>query len=146
MQLYAIDARNFVLYTVPPLDRAPEFKYVVAAKKAEVVDYNHRLSVMVSNFTKKHKDATIWIVDMNGLFNKILDDPEVFPQTANYRILKSTCKYYSDNWLKLPSMLYKDPSCQYPVNDYFWLNGRHVTYPAHDILAKVTADALAAPV
>ena len=142
LQLYKSDARNFVLYNVLPLERAPEFKAVVTAKKAEVDDYNSRLAAMISQFVTIHKDATIWNVGMNALFNDVLNNPARFSQTAAYKVLNATCKYYSDNWLKLPSMTYKDPSCQHSVDKYFWLNPRHVTYPAHDLLAKVTADAL----
>ena len=39
-------------------------------------------------------------------------------------------------------MTYKDPSCPWSVDEYFWLNGRHVTWPLHDLLAEVTHDAL----
>ncbi len=41
-------------------------------------------------------------------------------------------------------MGYKDASCEFKVSEYFWLNGRHVTYPLHDLLAEVTHDALLA--
>ena len=142
LQLYKTSARNFVLYNVLPLDRAPEFKAVVEAKKAEVGDYNNRLASMISKFVAAHKDATVWNVEMNALFNDVLNDPARFSQTSGYKVLHDTCQYYSDNWLVLPSMTYKHSSCPYSVDKYFWLNPRHVSYPAHDLLAKVTADAL----
>ena len=35
-----------------------------------------------------------------------------------------------------------DPSCGIPVNQYFWLNSLHPTYPMHDVLAQKVAGQL----
>ncbi|KAK1711196.1 uncharacterized protein BDZ83DRAFT_590992, partial [Colletotrichum acutatum] len=35
-------------------------------------------------------------------------------------------------------------SCTYPVNEYFWLNTLHPTYPIHDAVAETVASALEA--
>ena len=113
------------------------------AKKAEVDDYNSRLKTTASTFSAKHHDAIIWHVDMNALFNDVLNDKNRFAQTKDYKVLDATCDAYAKNMMSLPSMTYKDKSCPYKVNEYFWLNGRHVTYPLHDLLAEVTRDALA---
>jgi len=32
-----------------------------------------------------------------------------------------------------------DPTCGVPVNEYFWLNTLHPTYPMHDVLAQQIA-------
>lgn len=32
------------------------------------------------------------------------------------------------------------PSCGVPVNEYFWLNDLHPTYPIHDVVAQGVAD------
>ncbi|KAL8823792.1 MAG: hypothetical protein Q9191_005543 [Dirinaria sp. TL-2023a] len=142
--LYGAGARNFVIYNVPPLDRAPEFRYVSAAKKQEVDNYNARLKSMITYLSTnaKYQNANFWHVDMNRLFNDVIDNKAQFAQTKNYKVLDANCAYYANNWMRLPSMTYLSPECQYPVNEYFWLNGRHVTYPAHDLLAQVTRDAL----
>lgn len=39
-------------------------------------------------------------------------------------------------------MDYYDPECGIPVNQYFWLNGLHPTYPIHDVLAGQLAKLL----
>ncbi len=33
-------------------------------------------------------------------------------------------------------------SCNIPVNQYFWLNSLHPTYPMHDVVAEQVAKAL----
>ncbi|CCF34231.1 hypothetical protein CH063_06264 [Colletotrichum higginsianum] len=35
-------------------------------------------------------------------------------------------------------------SCTYRVNEYFWLNSLHPTYPIHDAVAETVGAALAA--
>jgi phospholipase/lecithinase/hemolysin len=35
-----------------------------------------------------------------------------------------------------PTEDYLDPRCYIPVNQYFWLNGLHPTYPIHDVMAE----------
>ena len=37
-----------------------------------------------------------------------------------------------------------DESCGVPVNQYFWLNTLHPTYPVHDVVAEQVAKALEA--
>lgn len=36
------------------------------------------------------------------------------------------------------------PSCGVAVNEYFWLNNLHPTYPIHAVVAQQVADALVA--
>lgn len=127
---------------MPPLDQGPEFKDSRKAKRTAVDDYNGRVGTMLKKLSAKHADATFWKINMYAIFDQVLDNPSNFPQTKGIRDTSNTCPYYATNWMKLPSMNYKNPSCKYAVNEYAWLNGRHVTYPLHDLLAKVTVDAL----
>lgn len=39
---------------------------------------------------------------------------------------------------------YLDATCGIPVNEYFWLNTLHPTYPMHDVLAEKVAEMLEA--
>jgi hypothetical protein len=43
-----------------------------------------------------------------------------------------------------PTETYYDPSCGLPVNEYFWLNSLHPTYPMQDVLAQEVALQLSA--
>lgn len=36
-----------------------------------------------------------------------------------------------------------DSACGVPVDEYFWLNSLHPTYPVHDVVAEQVAAALA---
>jgi len=38
-----------------------------------------------------------------------------------------------------------DENCTYPVNEYFWLNSLHPTYPIHDVVAEGVAELLSGP-
>lgn len=109
-----------------------------------MTDYNVRLEAMASALANKYRDAIIWHVDLHALFTDVLDNKDRFVQTKGFKELNAICGYYARNWLHLPGMAYKHKSCQYKVSEYFWLNGRHVTYPLHDLLAEVTHDALLA--
>jgi phospholipase/lecithinase/hemolysin len=43
-----------------------------------------------------------------------------------------------------PTEDYLNTTCGIPVNEYFWLNSLHPTYPMHDVLAEEIAKTLAA--
>ena len=38
-----------------------------------------------------------------------------------------------------PTNDYFNSTCAIPVNQYFWLNSLHPTYPMHDVLAEQVA-------
>lgn len=97
---------------------------------------------MLKQQAAKYSGATFWKINMYAIFDQVLNDPSKFSQTKGIKDTANKCDYYANNWMELPAMDYKNPSCKYPINEYAWLNGRHVTYPLHDLLAKVTVDAL----
>lgn len=41
-----------------------------------------------------------------------------------------------------PTKNFLDPECDIPVNEYFWLNALHPTYPIHDVIAEQVAKTL----
>jgi phospholipase/lecithinase/hemolysin len=43
-----------------------------------------------------------------------------------------------------PTNDYLNSTCSVPVNQYFWLNSLHPTYPMHDVLAQQVAGQLTA--
>jgi len=92
---------------------------------------------MISTLGTKYTNATFFHFDMNGLFTQVLDDPTYSTITQVYQDTTHTCKPYTNS--PLPSMNYKSPDCAYPVNEYFWLNGYHPTYPVHDLTAAEIA-------
>ncbi|KAL8755067.1 MAG: hypothetical protein Q9184_004911, partial [Pyrenodesmia sp. 2 TL-2023] len=139
--MYEHGARNFLLQTVPPIDRGP---YVNDEDKEvecpAVNDFNYRMVVLFDGFTKAHDDISVLLFNTNMLFSKTINHPSTYPQTAIYKNTTGSCKAYESG--EVPSMDYFDKTCQYPVNEYFWLNGLHPTYPVHEALAAQLAIAL----
>ncbi|KAL8819835.1 MAG: hypothetical protein Q9223_001810 [Gallowayella weberi] len=141
-KLYEYGARSFLLHNVPPVNRGANSKEPDRTIEGRVISsFNSRTMKLFTNFTSAHNDISVLLFDTNMLFSQAMDDPAVWPQTANIKNTTGSCKAY-DSW-DLPSMNYSDPSCPYPVNEYFWLNGLHPTYPVHEALAAQVALALA---
>ncbi|KAF9880448.1 hypothetical protein CkaCkLH20_02402 [Colletotrichum karsti] len=143
-QLYDAGARNFVWLSVPPVDRTP----MLLAENAEaqtlcredVADFNGRIKTMAGN-VKKLEGANAWVVDANGVFNGVLDEPAKFAATAGLKNTTSYCEAYENGTDAQDTLI---ESCGVKVNEYFWLNTLHPTYPIHDAVAETVADALEA--
>ncbi|KAL8832457.1 MAG: hypothetical protein Q9170_004868 [Blastenia crenularia] len=140
--LYNFGARNFLLHDVPPIDRGPYVtKPDAAVEGPDINDFNYRMTRLFASFTTQHRDVTVILFNTNSLFSRVIDNPSVFPQTAIYKNTTGSCKAYETG--EVPSMDYFNSTCQYPVNEYLWLNGLHPTYPIHEALAAQVAIALA---
>ncbi|KAL8687930.1 MAG: hypothetical protein Q9218_006033 [Villophora microphyllina] len=140
-QLYRYGARNFLLHTVPPIDRGPYVSKPDATIEApDINDFNYRMQVLFKSFTATHHDVSVLLFNTNKLFSEAIDNPSVWPQTAVYKNTTGSCKAYETG--DVPAMDYYDPGCQYRVNEYLWLNGLHPTYPIHEAMAAQVALAL----
>lgn len=53
-------------------------------------------------------------------------------------------KFNTDLYSGTPEIDTFTPSCGIAVDEYFWLNNLHPTYPIHDVVAKQVAEALVA--
>ncbi|KAL8673761.1 MAG: hypothetical protein Q9168_001822 [Polycauliona sp. 1 TL-2023] len=141
-KLYKLGARNFLLNTIPPINRGP---HKVQPDKAiegnDVNDFNYRMTVLFKDFTSAHSDVSVLLFDVNSMYSQIIDDPSSFPQTANLKNTTGSCLVYESK--EVPSIDYKDPDCEYAVDEYFWLNGLHPTYRVHEAHAAQVALALA---
>ncbi|KAI2464652.1 carbohydrate esterase family 16 protein [Annulohypoxylon bovei var. microspora] len=145
-QLYSSGARNFVFINVPPVDRSPltvgQGQSSVDTEKAAITDWNQRVADTASALKTNHTDeVNVWVYDSNKSFGDVLDDPSTFEQTASLKNTTSYCTAYQNG---TPNDDTLTPSCGVPVNEYFWLNNLHPTYPIHDVVAKGVADALVA--
>ncbi|RAL63350.1 hypothetical protein DID88_003774 [Monilinia fructigena] len=142
-ELYYIGARNFAFFNVPPVDRSPlsiaSGATAQAQEKLDIADWNHRLAALARSLKNTFPDVNVFTVDTHALFTKVLDNPKSFPQTAVYQNTTAYCGAY-ENGTSTPD--YFDPSCYIPVNEYFWLNSLHPTYPIHDVLAQAVAKVL----
>lgn len=142
--LYQAGARNFLFLNVPPVDQAP----LTAANGAsaqqqeasDIADFNSRIAQLASTVAS-YADATVFTYDTNALFSQVLQNPAAYPQTAGLKNTTSYCAAYENG---TPAVDTFDPSCGVPVNQYFWLNSLHPTYPIHDVIAQQIAAELTA--
>lgn len=142
----------------------------VKLEKADIADWNARVEDMAKNLTTAHADATTFVFDTYALFNQVLDDPSSTPETAIYQNTTDYCDAYqkyaiptspsqplpfpstsrhlenelhADKWSSGTSDPDSyDASCGIPVNEYFWLNSLHPTYPVHNATAREIAELL----
>ncbi|PQE11689.1 fungal cellulose binding domain-containing protein [Rutstroemia sp. NJR-2017a WRK4] len=142
-QLYYIGARNFAFLNVPPVDRSPLSLANDAAyqqqEKLDIAAWNTLVTDLAQNLKKTFSDVNVFTVDAHSIFTKVLDNPASYPQTALYKNTTAYCAAYQNG---TPTTNYTDPSCYIPVNQYFWLNSLHPTYPMHDVLAQGVAQVL----
>jgi len=135
--LYNTGARNFLFLNVPPVDRSPltkaEGAAAVAEETADLAAFNAEVANMAVTLKKTHADTNVFTFDTNTLFNKVLDNPKSFPQTSIYKNTTDFCLAYENGTAADNSF---DPSCGVPVNEYFWLNSLHPTYPMQNVLAQ----------
>ncbi|GKT51178.1 acetylesterase [Colletotrichum spaethianum] len=143
-ELYEAGARNFVWLTVPPVDRTPmllvENADAQKLAREDILDFNGRVNDMARN-VMGWEGANTWVVDTNGMFNSVLDDVGKFEATRGLKNTTGYCEAY-ENGTDADNTLIE--SCTYRVNEYFWLNTLHPTYPIHDAVAETVSAALEA--
>ncbi|KAF5579152.1 cellulose-binding gdsl lipase acylhydrolase [Fusarium pseudocircinatum] len=83
--------------------------------------------------------ATVFVYDTYPLFQKVMDDPSQFKETAVYKDTETYCKAYKDGTDEADTKL---DECEHAANEYLWLNRFHPTSPMHKLLAKNVAQFL----
>ncbi|KAI0178741.1 carbohydrate esterase family 16 protein [Hypoxylon sp. FL1284] len=145
-ELQVSGARNFLFINVPPVDRSPltkrEPEHSQQVEKKAIANWNKRVADVASALKANHTDAVnVWLYDSNKSFTQALDDPSTFEATAGLKNTTIFCDAYQNGTPKPNTFT---PSCGVPVNEYFWLNDLHPTYPIHDVVAKQVTEALKA--
>lgn len=119
-QIYNTGARNFVLLSVPPIDKSPlMLGQSASAQQLEasvITQYNDALASNLASFLQSHPGAVGKIVDTGAAFNKVINNP-----TA-YGAADATC-YNSDG-----------VSC-------VWWNNYHPALAVHKVVAEAVAEA-----
>ncbi|KAL8708175.1 MAG: hypothetical protein Q9220_006936 [cf. Caloplaca sp. 1 TL-2023] len=170
--LYSAGARNFLLLNCPPMDLSPDFTgneniradqaglthsdpASRAAIKAAVEIWNAQFAPLQQNFLSSHPDATVFVYDTFTLFNNLQTQPDetLAGAESEYGLQKpitnltSSCQWY-DSLVGHPVLGgggegdFEDERCGGGVGGYFWLNGIHVTWSVHRILAGGVARGL----
>lgn len=138
-QLYATGARNFLLLTIPPLDRMPfSRKWGHPVPPRAVADWNTALASLAAAFTQRHADATLFRFDAHALFAAVMDDPTAYPQTERYLRTADNCEEYhessdKDDWKEV---------CGVSVERYLWRDALHPTTGVHEAMAAQIAGML----
>ncbi|CAK4033120.1 carbohydrate esterase family 16 [Lecanosticta acicola] len=141
-QVYQTGARNFLFFNIPPIERAPLTLVLTEdlqnRKRAEVLNWNEEVAQLVRDFTKKHRDVTAFWWDAYRSYNRVLDAPCSHPETCGLKDLTTACPAYA---LKLQmevleSWEQSDPSCPYPLKEYFWMDELHHGYHMHAVTAQ----------
>ena len=145
--VYAVGGRKFLFLNVPSIQFAPQTSiHGAAVQKQEqraIIDWNSRLAKLAIGMVNNYQDVTTLTFDTYALFSTVLRDPTLFQQTARYKNTTGYCAAYMNG---TPTETYFDPTCGVPVNEYFWLNTLHPTYPMHKVLAHQIALILNNPV
>ncbi|KAI9719064.1 MAG: hypothetical protein M1812_003694 [Candelaria pacifica] len=132
-QMYGNGARRFLFLNVPPIDRSPGTKrgpMNATLQAINIADFNSKLVDMGNDLVRYHGDAIVFQFDLNKVFTRSLDNVSFYPQTAGIKEISNDCAAYDS---KTPSSFY--PNCSIPVNEYFWLNDLHPTFPVHNASA-----------
>lgn len=143
-QLYGLGARNFLFLTVPPVDRSPltqaQGPDSVALEAADIAAFNTGITSLATSLRTAHPgDANVFVYDVHKDFGAVLDNPRAFPQTKGYANTTNYCVAYQNGTPQQDSFT---PSCGIPVDQYFWLNSLHPTYPVHDVIAQQVGNLL----
>jgi len=80
-KLYAVGARNFALFTVPPFPRNCPYQHEGREEKRE--EWNQKLPQYVKEFTDAHPEASVFVFDADALFVKMGSEPASFGLAGN---------------------------------------------------------------
>jgi len=120
---YTIGARNFMFINELPLEKFPKMNETLNLKDMEydIKHFNGRISDNASDFYKNHKDANVFVYNVNEEFNYILQNYENF----NFTSFNTT--YTNNNSSK------KDHK---PLEQYIWVDNIHLTSRVHEIITN----------
>ncbi|KAI9750501.1 MAG: hypothetical protein M4579_006451 [Chaenotheca gracillima] len=135
---YQAGARNFLFLNVPPVNRAPlttgtNDTSIEELEEQDIEAFNNGLTALAKNLTTTYADAVVFEFNTNLAFTLVLGNPDLYPQTENLRNTTGYCVAY-ENGTDEPDSF--DPSCGVAVNEFFWLNTLHPTYPMQNVTAE----------
>jgi hypothetical protein len=125
----------------------------VGREDKAIKSWNSKLKTLSDSFRSKHPGVMATIFSTYDVFNKVLDHPEAFPQTAILKNTKEFCNGYARfvshfeheddisagkltrNISTPPSLTKPASGCKHALSEYFWVNNLHPTYPVHNATA-----------
>ena len=84
---------------VIPVDRTPGSLGLSDADRGSLASYigayNWRLGYLTYYLHQRHPDTSVFYLDTNWLFTRVIDSPSQFAQTAGYRNTTRDCAAYA---------------------------------------------------
>ncbi|QIW99443.1 hypothetical protein AMS68_004961 [Peltaster fructicola] len=139
--LYQTGARNIMFMNIPPIERAPLAEIIDTYDDWHlwVAGWNANLTSLVYNFRAHHPDATVFLFDTFKLYDDVMNEPCLFPESCGFEVTTKFCPTYA---FGAPSLTYLDPKCPHSIDKYFWMNDLHPTTRTHNMTAHAIAQAL----
>lgn len=135
--LYKSGMKNFIIMTVPAIDYQLAYSdQQLTLLHAAITDYNAVLKSSAESFAAMHRDDTkLEVVDMYLAVWYIVDNYKSF----GFEVQRAFCEAYADG-VPFPDTWYAD--CEYPADDYVYINSAHVTTDVHRQFAQIIATKL----
>ncbi|KAL1960604.1 hypothetical protein VTO42DRAFT_7183 [Malbranchea cinnamomea] len=144
-QIYQSGGRNFLFLNVPPVDRSPltieQNEQAQVLENAAIQNFNSRIATLATKVQTLY-GTRVFLLDTHAIFTAVLDNPASYAETAVYKNLTKYCDAYQNG---TPDWYTFTPECGIPVNEYFWLNSLHPTFPVHNATAREVAALLGQP-
>ncbi|KAF2193797.1 carbohydrate esterase family 16 protein [Zopfia rhizophila CBS 207.26] len=136
-QVYETGARSFLFLNVPPVHISPlglsQGNQSVEAEGVAIADWNKRVGKLSQKLKSKHEDVgEVFVHDTYQVYWDAIKDPKSFAQTSGLKNTTGYCEAYQNG---TPTWYTLIESCGIPVNEYFWLNNLHPTFPIHNATA-----------
>jgi phospholipase/lecithinase/hemolysin len=94
------------MLNVPPLERLPYItskgNATIALAHTAVTYWNAKLNSLALKFRTKHPDVTFSVYGTYNLFNRIMDNPQGYKQTAKVKNTTGYCKGYATYVFSIP--------------------------------------------
>lgn len=139
--VYAHGARNFLVLNCPSFELSPAIQILgpkmVRRYRRQIISFNAQVAAMVADFTAVHTDTKVFLLDTYALFKGALEDPTMYPETAEIRNTTNVCRPYvkSDSAADYPR-------CHIPALQYFWHDNLHPSQTVHKLVARSVVDLL----
>lgn len=99
-RLYKSGARNFLLMTVPPVERAPRITNQkdpsarIRSVKEAVETWNSHVKELAKHIETVYPKSTAFVFDTYPLFSKVIEKPSAFKETKIYKDTTTYCSAY----------------------------------------------------
>ncbi|GAA5899367.1 hypothetical protein JCM8208_001629 [Rhodotorula glutinis] len=145
-RLYGLGARHFLLFSVPPYERAP---VVVAVNRlagdvrvklgASIAAWNAVLRLYVREIPRRYSGASAELVDVWSWFDGLLDRADEY----GFVNPKSWCPSYArgSGVAGVPEQLSLE-KCNGSLAQHLWYDGIHPTWSVHRLLAASVREQL----